>query len=72
MYRVPIGATAKRQIEPIAKANQVGECVVLAVVKDTANVCHLNFGNCQFIGVYGHEGTCTGCRMSEKRGNSNV
>jgi hypothetical protein len=57
MYGMPVGTTAKGQIEPIAKTNQVGERVVLAVMKNTADVCHPNLRNDRLASVYGADGT---------------
>jgi hypothetical protein len=42
---MPVGTTAKRQVEAIAKTDQVRECVVLAVVKDTSDIGDLDLGD---------------------------
>jgi hypothetical protein len=46
-----VGTTAKGQIEPLAKPNQVGERIVFAVVKDTAHIGDVHLRKYRFASV---------------------
>ena len=46
-----VGTTAKGQVEPFAKPNQVGERIVFTVVKNTAHISDVNVRKCCFASV---------------------
>ena len=67
-----VGTTAKRQIESIAKPNQVGERVVLAVMKNATDVGYPNIRKRRLVGVYGADGTYTGQKLRKQTDDSTV
>jgi hypothetical protein len=50
---MPIGATAKCQVEAITKTDQVRERVVLAIVKNAANMGDLDLGRVRGVSTEG-------------------
>ena len=72
MNGMPFRTTAKRQIVTVTETNQVGEGVVLAVMKNTADVGHANLWNHRLAGISDADGTDAGHEQRKQDGEVRV